>query len=493
MRTRISLGMALLFASILTACQPMPDHEIIVEKDMDRMVLSAIEVEDMDETLPRTLTRKLSVPSGLKESFVSKDGKTAFNIDANIIVPASDSVPIIRVKKHLFTQKEADLMIGLFLGDDPLYTIPISMTKEQIEEKLMEYYGMRDGSIPINVDGEDSGSVERLNEIIDSYEKALLSATDTPVLLLASKKLETPKDANNSSAQRIEGVAKQDDTDVYFTIRNSYPLPNIVRAVYVKAKTMDGMTFNNTAPYYELSDPESPKVPARFTLAKDEALSTADRALETLGIKDMACVSVCYVVMPDSAQSSGSMWPGKTFRSENAEDFKWAYKIQYSRSYGGVPITITKHDGTGVPDEEQYAEPWEYEKLELIVDETGVISFLYRSPYEVVESVTEHAKLLPFQDIQSVLSTMLPANYAWMDESGDIVSAVVHISEIQFGLARITEPNTRDQGLLVPVWDFFGSISITNEKGDTHMFTKYDSLLTINAIDGSTIDRSLGY
>ena len=185
--------------------------------------------------------------------------------------------------------------------------------------------------------------------------------------------------------------------------------------------------------------------------------------------------------------------PDKTFRSENAEDFKWAYKIQYSRSYGGVPITITKDDGTGVPDEEQYAEPWEYEKLELIVDETGVISFLYRSPYEVVESVTEHAKLLPFQDIQSVLSTMLPANYAWMDESGDIVSAVVHISEIQFGLARITEPNTRDQGLLVPVWDFFGSISITNEKGDTHMFTKYDSLLTINAIDGSTIDRSLGY
>ncbi|MPN26791.1 hypothetical protein SDC9_174216 [bioreactor metagenome] len=158
-----------------------------------------------------------------------------------------------------------------------------------------------------------------------------------------------------------------------------------------------------------------------------------------------------------------------------------------------MPITITKDDGTGVADEEQYVEPWEYERLELIVDETGVISFLYKSPYEVVESVTGNAKLLSFQDIQSVLSTMLPANYAWMDESGDIVSAVVNISEIQFGLARITEPNTRDQGLLVPVWDFWGSVSITNDKGDVHLFTKYDALLTINAIDGSTINRSLGY
>ena len=120
-----------------------------------------------------------------------------------------------------------------------------------------------------------------------------------------------------------------------------------------------------------------------------------------------------------------------------------------------MPFTITKDDCTGVADEEQYVEPWEYERLELIVDETGVISFLYKSPYEVVESVTENARLLSFQDIQSVLLTMLPANYAWMDESGDIVSAVVSISEIQFGLARITEPNTRDQGLLVPVWDCF--------------------------------------
>ncbi|HML69604.1 MAG TPA: DUF6034 family protein [Clostridia bacterium] len=491
MRTKIVLCAALVFLLTLASCQQTPENEIVVEKDIDRMVSAAMEAEDTNDALPHTLAEKLNVPSSLKETFASQNGKTEFMIDASIILPPSDSVPIIRVRKHLFTQKEADLMMGLFLGDDPLYTIPNSMTKEQIEEKLIDYYGMRDGSIPINVDGEDRSSVERLNEIIASYEKALLAATDTPVLVLASKKLETPKDADNSSAQRIEGVTRQDDTDVYFSITNSYPLPNIVRAVYVKAKTVEGTTVNDSAPYYELSDQQSPKVPTSFTLTEDDALSASDRALETLGIKDMVCSRVSFVVMPDSA--SGWMWPGTTFRSENAKDFKWAYKIQYTRSYGGVPITITKDDGTGVADEEQYVEPWEYERLELIVDETGVISFLYKSPYEVVESVTENAKLLPFQDIQSVLSTMLPANYAWMDESGDIVSAVVNISEIQFGLARITEPNTRDQGLLVPVWDFWGSVSITNDKGDVHLFTKYDALLTINAIDGSTINRSLGY
>lgn len=493
MRTRIILCTVLVFALTLAACQQTPENEIIVEKDMDRMASAAMEAEDTNDAFPQTLAEILNVPSSLKETFASQSGKTEFVIDANVRLPPSDSVPMIRVRKHLFTQKEADSMIELFLGDDPLYTIPNSMTKEQIEEKLIEYYGMRDGSIPINVDGEDRSSVERLDEIIASYEKALQTATDTPVLVFASRTLEKPKDANDSSAQRIEGVTRQDDTDVYFSIRNSYPLPNIVRAVYIKAKTIDGMTFHNAAPYYELSDPQSPHVPAGFTLAKDEAQKTADRALITLGIKDMACLRTSYVVMPDSAQLSGTMWPGKTFRSEEAEEFQWAYKFQYARSYNGVPITLAKDNGTGVADEVNYAEPWEYETLELIVDGSGVIGFLYLSPYEVVESVTEDAKLLPFQDIQAALSTMLLANYAWIDASSDIVSAVVQISEIRFGLMRVTEPDLRDRGLLVPVWDFFGSISITNKKGDVHLFTKYDSLLTINAIDGSTINRSLGY
>ncbi|HAE41907.1 MAG TPA: hypothetical protein DCG34_03185, partial [Clostridiales bacterium] len=160
-------------------CQQTPENEIVVEKDLDRMVASALENEKTSNST-EILSQKLNVPSSLKETFASQKGKTEFVIDASVILSPSDSVPIIRVRKHLFTQKEADLMMRLFLGDDPLYTIPNSMTKEQIEEKLVDYYGMRDGSIPINVDGEDSSSVERLNEIIDSYEKALLASTDTP-------------------------------------------------------------------------------------------------------------------------------------------------------------------------------------------------------------------------------------------------------------------------------------------------------------------------
>jgi hypothetical protein len=61
-------------------------------------------------------------------------------------------------------------------------------------------------------------------------------------------------------------------------------------------------------------------------------------------------------------------------------------------------------------------------------------------------------------------------------------------------------PDKPGQFLLVPVWDFFG-VQIPDTSGYPdkkkagldyeHMMS--GSLLTINAIDGSVIDRSLGY
>ena len=67
---------------------------------------------------------------------------------------------------------------------------------------------------------------------------------------------------------------------------------------------------------------------------------------------------------------------------------------------------------------------------------------------------------------------------------------------------RIYEPATDSKsGVLVPVWDFFGSFEgfYTEEQqvqGAPETFGNYDtnmSYLTINAIDGSVIDRGLGY
>jgi hypothetical protein len=52
-----------------------------------------------------------------------------------------------------------------------------------------------------------------------------------------------------------------------------------------------------------------------------------------------------------------------------------------------------------------------------------------------------------------------------------------------------------DTGLLIPVWDFRGYEYVSGDIEGSYLVESngYKSFLTINAIDGSIIDRSSGY
>lgn len=72
------------------------------------------------------------------------------------------------------------------------------------------------------------------------------------------------------------------------------------------------------------------------------------------------------------------------------------------------------------------------------------------------------------------------------------------ISRITLGYSRIYDPWADPYtGYLVPVWDFFGEYTETrNSENASYTFTHRSpdiSLLTVNAVDGSIINRSLGY
>jgi hypothetical protein len=101
--------------------------------------------------------------------------------------------------------------------------------------------------------------------------------------------------------------------------------------------------------------------------------------------------------------------------------------------------------------------------------------------------------MLPFDKIKNVFEKMIIVGNSYYKEyNGDM-----DITEARLGLARITAQNDLKSGLLIPVWDFFGTVTTHYEEGGRgRSYTIRDtgiSWLTINAIDGTVIDRSLGY
>jgi hypothetical protein len=149
-------------------------------------------------------------------------------------------------------------------------------------------------------------------------------------------------------------------------------------------------------------------------------------------------------------------------------------------------------------EEDSQSAPWAYEDMTFVIDDSGIVGLNWRSPYNITDTVTENSNVLSFNDISEVFNTMAPVANAWdglAEGSPDLTGVEITVDNIKFGLTRVTEQNKRDSGLLVPVWDFMGTMTqIITRNGQEK---RYDDgpipILTINAIDGTIINRSLGY
>ena len=167
-----------------------------------------------------------------------------------------------------------------------------------------------------------------------------------------------------------------------------------------------------------------------------------------------------------------------------------AYKFYYTREINGVPVTYDNNIRLGELSADYSAAVY-YEMASVIVDENGIREFEYRAPYNVLETIEENAKIITLNDATDLFMQYLEQKYIKqgnMEE--DIESIDVHT--IKLGLTRIK--NSDGGYILVPTYDFFGNIRGKNSDDiSERAISPCYSVCTVNAIDGSIIDKSMGY
>ena len=100
---------------------------------------------------------------------------------------------------------------------------------------------------------------------------------------------------------------------------------------------------------------------------------------------------------------------------------------------------------------------------------------------------------MPYSDIQSVFETLFLEKYNSFFENVQ-ATASFRIHTVKLGYMRVHEKGNVREGELIPVWDFFGEETISYDQTEPYVEAgPYKSLLTINAVDGTVVDRSLGY
>lgn len=103
-------------------------------------------------------------------------------------------------------------------------------------------------------------------------------------------------------------------------------------------------------------------------------------------------------------------------------------------------------------------------------------------PHFVLEKVNSNAATIDIEKVKSIFSQQLT-----MILKGEDLEEQIKISEIKMSYYYLQIPNESTY-LVVPVWDMLGTE--TSEYNDGQ---ETKSFVTINAIDGTVINRELGY
>ena len=465
---------AILVTIALAGCQQTPETPVVVHKDMEQMIEKAVETPEASETQPEGLAQRLGAPERLELELADNSGRLAVKVDADVAVPEAGAVATARVYKQAFSQETADKLMEQLLEGQTLYELDgyLQRTKPEIQERLVELYAMQAGTIPADVDG-------TVEENIETEEEQLAAAPEKRIRIPAQTTLHKRDmgDMPGEPDDYIEGVAEMDGVPAYFVVENRMDRNEINATFY---RDMNARRY-----YMSLSELEGKLQvdEAQLDVGIDAAAAQAkaDALVEALEQSNMVCACVEPAV---SFGAEPAMPEGVSLA-----DVPAAWIVRYVRVLNGVPVIYTRETGSNLESEENYAPAWQYEAITVIIDGTGILEFNWNSPYSEPEIVTDDTNLLPFTDVQQVFEKMLLINYSAYE-----TELQIEVDRVQLGLMRVTNSEERDSGVLIPVWDFFGSITAMPDDGEPYLFGwADDSLLTINAIDGSIIDRGLGY
>ncbi len=189
------------------------------------------------------------------------------------------------------------------------------------------------------------------------------------------------------------------------------------------------------------------------------------------------------------------------FLDETSKDFEEAspvpeyyYGVFCTRLVSGIPCAYLYNyyeSQSGTRDPGGSYQAWAYERVDITVTKDGLARASWTAPLEIGETVSARTTLKPFAEIEEIAKKALPIIYEKRTLPEWVTSTSVEIDRVALSLQRIVDQTQFDSGLLIPVWNFYGTWT------DSRIHEQYNAqsgtMLSINAIDGSIIDVEQGY
>lgn len=536
-KCRIILAAGLLM--ILAGCQETPKESIVKQKGADKIKeyesneenhsseasKNANENQDAEGTKENgpdaaaeeaeekegKINEIVKAPKTYKNQVEYEGGNLVVDTDAEIILPKVDVMNTYKVSAREADQELIDHITKIFFDGAKFYhgydynewtkedyQKDLTMLKKWKAEGNLDPYNWgtdEEGNLAFDIDAAIEGDELSMQDAPDSVEMKEV----TPSFGLEYVDNSYGEPVTKVDENRFYGVAKTDHgiygyningndahtSDIKILIQTQEEGPQSFRdfnatgwkeakyAMDTENISADGETDTHPIPEDDIKK--------LVKISYEDAEQIAKEKIDQLGW-DWEVASWDYALYSSSY----------TMKKEDIQDA--GYVFYFSRMMDGAPITFTDSYGGNLEDHNSTLIPWSYERCEVVVGSAGIEKVEIYNPYHVEGIQTKNVKLMDFDSIIKIYEQMMEITNANMMDYYNKV--VYHIRKVTLGYSRIYDPTVNSKtGILVPVWDFFGgydseSVEYISKDSGEH---SNQSFLTINAIDGTIINRDLGY
>jgi hypothetical protein len=512
MKRGILIVTCMLMILALSACKATPKESIVKEKSLDHMIEEATKTQPTSSastgstqagatqgTQSAELAQKMGAPTSWQKELVDATGKVRIHVDAQVQVPDATGVSVQRVAQAKFTQAQVDTLVSRLMKGELFSGNGYKTSKSEIQKQILEIQAAVSNGTATSSPKDKGGTM--LPNQLSQLQEDLKTAPDVSVKTPITSKL-TPMAPDDGPGEELFALS-QPATNVFQSfhaynyddgtsfLRFASEKNAFSKSIGAYFATKESIEATLSRGEYSVMTKEELAAVPDIKITKEDARKTADELVAALGLKDFVCVS------EDKEYGGGGDRTADMSAHLNPRRCVWF--LRFAHNVSGVPLTYTVYDCMKVETDQQSA-PWAYEDMTLAIDDDGIAYFDWESPYQMEDLVTRNSNVLSFGDVTNVFNTMALVQNAWdgLTEGWSIpvTGFDINVTRIVFGLTRVTEQNKRNSGLLVPCWDFFADTTFTQVVNGKTVTKAYDTgypLLTINAIDGTVINRSLGY
>lgn len=503
----------------LVACRTPKVDAAEAETSTQRLLQTASQARgaELVASASAQLRERLGAEEHMQQTFSSENGTKRVTIDADVIIPEASRLSVVEVHRADLTQDMADRVVNALVKGQ-LAAYDQQAARLYGSSRVQKHIDALDALVAKAGSAKSAEWRAAMHAERDYWADVLENSTETSAPISGVLTHPSWTDVDTGSGYvvldddmlQVVGMAEseagcetlstrkgRDESVIFCYVRepNESVEPGAQIGSYKSEAELlleERKDGGNLSGDIRLADAAG--IP-QIQTTQEQAIAVGDQLMRELGVSNISCVVAeqCWGGSFDPDASGVRGLPTAAYGVTNP--FRCVWRLRYTRTFNGLPTTYDTIPCQPYIDPEDDNEelPFvDYENIQVYVDDTGIVGFRWAAPLTTGDVLIKDAAVLPFREIMKVFSGAFLVANDWSNSPASEMD--FRITQIRFGYVRVRDADVYDTGILIPAWDFYGEYVYDPDGEQPEYGFRYDqSMFTINAIDGSIINRQLGY